>query len=874
MEPPLVLLVASVLTSVRCLQVCMEDTAPGAVVYRTNLTGNWMHYVLSTGISEELFSVDKRSGDVTLTQEPTCSILRNNPVPVEVVARRSQSSVRAFLHVLFPNCKTTEAQDKPASDMHLWLGNVSSCVHRKQAIIHLTQFIPSTPDCPVTSVKTANHCCAIEGGELFAIRDVCVMDSVRVLYQISCHPEWHEFTLTLGAHRREKRHTFNFERSLYVASVPEGKDRGYVVETIKANEAASYSLHAVLDARSQAMFHIDTTSGVVTTTTVLDREFMDVHYLRVVAVARPSVTASTTLQVNVLDENDHEPLFEQSNYEASLRESVPVGYTVLTVRATDQDIGANAQVDYSILSGDSSAFGIDAKTGIITTKTWLDREKTSFYSLLVQASDAGSVTERKSSSTTVQITVLDVNDNYPQFSERSYSVKVSEDINWLNHPEIARIRATDADDNLNAALRYSLIGGNTQGHFAMDSLTGSVTLLSPLDYETTRSYRLVVRVQDGGAPSRSNTTQLLVNVLDTNDNDPKFYTSLFHESVPENVPVGHSIVRVQAYDADDGLNSEISYSISSSDDLPLRIDDITGWIVTSRELDREDNANFNFQVVARDHGSPSRSATASILLRVQDVNDNDPVFEPRVYEATVSEADPPGTPVVSVTATDKDENSRLLYQITNGNIRDRFSIVSHNRQAVISVAQPLDYKLEKHFALTITATDSGGRTDTATVYLNISDANTHRPIFERTPYAASIPEDVPVGTTVVVVEAQDGDVGRNALITYTLEEDVDEFRIDSSSGAIITTRPLDREKTSGYTLVVMAQDSGNPPLSDTTNVELELADVNDNIPVFPVEGYTSTISEDALVGTSVVHVSATDNDLGLNGQIRYTFLGG
>ncbi|XP_064483474.1 protocadherin-like wing polarity protein stan [Ornithodoros turicata] len=872
MELPILLV--CVLTSVQCLQVGLEDAGPGTVIFRTGLTGDWTYYLHATSLSEGFFTVDNRSGDVALTQAVDCTSVRRNPVPVEIGARRATSSVRISLSVLFPNCSVTEAQRTPAATVQVRLGNVSSCFVRSEQIARLTHFIPGVTNCSVTLVNSSNTCCAIEGEDLVARQDVCVNDDVHVPYQISCRPELHQLTVVFSAPRREKRHTLHFDRNLYVASVPEGKDRGYVVETIKANDAAAYSLHAVLDARSQAMFHIEPTSGVVTTTTELDREFMDVHYLRVVAVAHSSVTASTTLQVNVLDENDHEPIFEQSNYEASLRESVPVGYTVLTVRATDQDIGANAQIDYSILTGDGSAFGIDAKTGIITTKTWLDREKTSFYSLLVQASDAGSVTERKSSSTTVQITVLDVNDNYPQFSERSYSVKVSEDINWLNHPEIARIRATDADDRSNAALRYSLIGGNTQGHFAMDSLTGSVTLLSPLDYESTRSYRLVVRVQDGGTPSRSNTTQLLVNVLDTNDNDPKFYTSLFHESVPENVPVGHSIVRVQAYDADDGPNSEISYAISSSDDLPLRIDDITGWIVTSRELDREDNSNFNFQVIARDHGSPARSATASILLRVQDVNDNDPVFEPRVYEATVSEADPPGTPVVSVTATDRDENSRLLYQITSGNTRDRFSIVSHNRQAVISVAQALDYKLEKYFALTVTATDSGGRTDTATVYLNISDANTHRPIFERTPYTASVPEDVPVGTTVVVVEAQDGDVGRNALIMYTLEEDVEEFRIDSSSGAIITTRPLDREKTSGYTLVVMAQDSGNPPLSDTTNVELEVADVNDNAPVFPVAGYTSTISEDALIGTSVVHVSAADNDLGLNGQIRYTFLGG
>lgn len=126
-------------------------------------------------------------------------------------------------------------------------------------------------------------------------------------------------------------------------------------------------------------------------------------------------------------------------------------------------------------------------------------------------------------------------------------------------------RATDADQGTNAAIRYAIIGGNTQSQFSIDSLSGDVSLVKPLDYETIRSYRLVIRAQgiyliisnvisikfhrftnisDGGSPSRSNTTQVLINVKDINDNTPRFYTSLFQESVSESVPVGYSIVRV------------------------------------------------------------------------------------------------------------------------------------------------------------------------------------------------------------------------------------------------------------------------------------------------------------------------------------------
>lgn len=151
------------------------------------------------------------------------------------------------------------------------------------------------------------------------------------------------------------------------------------------------------------------------------------------------------------------------------------------------------------------------------------------------------------------------------------------------------------------------------------------------------------------------------------------------------------------------------------------------------------------QVLATDGGG--KSATARVVLQIQDQNDNDPVFFPKVYEAVVGEDAQPGTPVLTVTAADRDENPRLQYSIVGGNVRGRFSVSSQNGQGLISVAQPLDYKQEKRFVLTIQASDSGGRSDTATVYLNVSDANTHAPAFEAAPYSATVFEDAPIGET-------------------------------------------------------------------------------------------------------------------------------
>ena len=367
---------------------------------------------------------------------------------------------------------------------------------------------------------------------------------------------------------------------------------------------------------------------------------------------------------------------------------------------------------------------------------------------------------------------------------------------------------------------------------------------------------------------------------DINDHSPKFYSQYFQEAVAENVPVGYSVVRIQAYDGDGGENSRISYAIvdeasSVPTALPFAIDEKAGWLTTTEPLDREVQSSYQFGIEASDHGTPRRSEKATVIIQIQERNDNDPVFQSKTFEARVSEKDPPGTTVLNVLALDRDENARVHYEITGGNARNRFSITTQSAQGVISIAQPLDYQQEKRFLLTISATDSGGRFDTATVYINVSDANTHPPEFENSPYSVSVFEDAPVGTTVLVVVAADKDVGENARITYDISDQASgDFRIDPTSGAIVISRPLNREEREVYVLTVSAHDNGIPKMSDTTDVEIVIVDVNDNKPVFTQPAYHGSVMEDAIPGTSILEILATDKDQNLNGRITYTFEGG
>ncbi|KAG7299928.1 hypothetical protein JYU34_016953 [Plutella xylostella] len=738
------------------------------------------------------------------------------------------------------------------------------CLKKSQFINSLTAFLPRTVQktCKVQFLDVSDPRFMIENsqGDLVASDDVCIQEpmwKVSILFAFNCespfiidsdhrlkivyhHQELNDTDLARRVKRELRNQSPYFEQALYVAAVAEEQDPGVVVTTVRArdpeNSPVSYSMSSLLDSRSAGMFAVDSRTGVVTTQARLDRERLDVHYFRVVAQddTFPPRTGTTTLQINVLDCNDHSPVFEMQQYEASVREGASPGTTVLTLKATDQDIGKNNEVDYSIESvtsetlnpdddnesldssneqvlGESQeVFRVDGRSGALLTRAALDREKVARYTVVVKATDqANPLSDRLSSTATVHVNILDDNDNYPQFSERTYTVAVDEDVTVSDNPVIARIKATDADVGSNAAIRYAIIGGNTQMQFSIDSLSGDVSLVKPLDYEQVRSYRLVVRAQDGGSPSRSNTTQLLVNVRDVNDNAPRFYTSLFQESVSENVPVGYSIVRVQAYDADEGVNADITYTLQDKehdDAVPVTIDPRSGWVHTRAPLDRERTNKYLLQVTATDGGTPPKSATASVTVVIQDVNDNDPSFQPPQYEVELAEDEPPGTPVVTVTATDADEDNRLHYEITGGNTRGRFSITSQNGRGLITVAQPLDFKQERRYVLTVTATDSGGRSDTAMVHINITDANNYAPVFENAPYTASVFEDAPVGTTVLVVSATDSDVGINAQITYSLSSEISneavthkdhEFLINPHTGAVTTNKLLDRETMSG-----------------------------------------------------------------------------
>uniref|UniRef100_A0A8C1TBI0 Cadherin, EGF LAG seven-pass G-type receptor 3 n=1 Tax=Cyprinus carpio TaxID=7962 RepID=A0A8C1TBI0_CYPCA len=737
------------------------------------------------------------------------------------------------------------------------------------------------------------------------------LESHRITGCSERHPDWHSsnwhrFNISLrryavrgrqyngeqtgvppvGRSRRAANRHPHFPQYNYQVQVAENQPPGTSVITMTAEDPdageagrLSYSMAPLMNSRSMDYFQIDPITGLLTTTHILDREHMDLHYFRVTATdhGSPRLSGTTMVTITVADRNDHSPVFEQTEYRETIRENVEEGYPILQLRATDLDSPANANIRYRFIGESAavarSAFEIDPRSGLITTRGIVDREANERYTLLVEASDQGREPGPRSATVSVHITVLDENDNVPQFSQKRYVVAVREDVR--PHSEILRVSASDQDKDGNAAVHYNIISGNSRGQFAIDSVTGEIQVVAPLDFETEREYTLRLRAQDNGRPPLSNNTGIVsVQVTDVNDNPPIFVSTPFQATVLESAPIGHSILHIQAIDTDNGDNARLEYRLTGTGtDTPFVINAATGWVTVSSELDRESVEHYFFGVEARDYGAPPLSATASVTITVMDVNDNRPEFLQKEYYVRLNEDAAVGTSVVSVTAVDRDVNSAVTYQITGGNTRNRFAISTASGAGLITLALPLDYKQERRYMLTVTASD---RTlhDTCQVHINITDANTHRPVFQSAHYSVSVNEDRPPGSTVVVISATDDDVGENARITYYLEDNIPQFRIDPASGAITLQAELDYEDQMTYTLAITARDNGIPQKSDTTYVEVNVNDVNDNAPQFLSPRYQGGVSEDAPPFTSVLQISATDRDAHANGRVQYTFQNG
>ncbi len=329
----------------------------------------------------------------------------------------------------------------------------------------------------------------------------------------------------------------------------------------------------------------------------------------------PRLTSRQNIEITILDENDHSPIFTQKIYKIAIKENNTVGIPILRVNATDRDYGQNSRITYR-LQGDAKGFvDIDPRTGVIRANTVFDYESKPFIRFGVVATDGGS--PARSASATVKLEIQDINDEAPRFSKPFYEFTIFENQN--SGTEIGTVSAYDADNPPYDVYSFAIKAtGVARDVFAIDSDSGRITTRRVLDREAVGHYTFKVLAANPGLPSLTSTANITVHIADINDMAPMFlFPSLENSTIdaPHKGPIGYILGYVTARDDDFGINSKITYSIvKGNTEKAFHIDRYTGALQLNRRRLKHDR--YRIMVEARDNGLPPKTAVAELTVNV------------------------------------------------------------------------------------------------------------------------------------------------------------------------------------------------------------------------------------------------------------------
>ncbi|OQV12981.1 Protein dachsous [Hypsibius exemplaris] len=665
----------------------------------------------------------------------------------------------------------------------------------------------------------------------------------------------------------------HFSQNRYVSSVWEGNNKGTYVTQVLANDPDSGRYgeltYDIIDGNSDNAFIIDPPfSGIVKTNMVLDREIVESYKLTIVARdnGKPRRSASCTLKITIIDVNDNQPVFPHY-HTVTVSEGAALGSVIFAVAANDVD--ANTEMAYSMPGSANKTFTVNPQNGNIAVATPLDREKQSRYILTIQASDKVHTTR-----TNLTVIVKDENDNAPVFSKAKYEVSVAE--MTPAGTAILTLPATDADEGENGRIRYTIRIAPVSG-FAINEQTGVITTTKPVVFEPNNPpLILAVSAEDHGSPKLSSLAEVQIRVTGVNRHAPVFKRTMYSVHVPEDVQLGQKLLQVSAHDPDaERGSSSVKYSLSGGDpDAVFQIDSRTGALIVVKKLDRESAATYTLHVAAADHGKPSRTATAEVIVDVDDVNDNAPVWNQTEYKAFVDEGLKRGSPVLQVKAVDFDagENATVAYAILTGNEAGLFRINAVT--GLVEVNGELDYETTSEYKLIVQATDSGrvkNQSAITEVMIYLTDANDNAPYFAVNLYKESIAENSPAGTVIFTARAHDKDKGSHGKLRYSItsSEVMDEFEVEPDTGKVSSKVVLDYETKETYNFVVTATDNGGSRADVQVTVDINSRD--EFPPKFSQNGYRFFTSPESKKDDVVGQVAAADEDTGVDGAVVFRF---
>ncbi|XP_048058635.1 putative protocadherin beta-18 [Megalobrama amblycephala] len=547
------------------------------------------------------------------------------------------------------------------------------------------------------------------------------------------------------------------------------------------------------------------------------------------------------IDVEILDINDHAPLFARKEIDFQISESALPGARFSLDSAHDPDTGTNALRSYTLNPTDNFDLKVlsrndGSKYVEMVLKLPLDRETQQEHKLTLTAFDGGN--PQRTGTVRISVTVIDANDNAPVFSLPVYRVSLFE--NSPNGAVVIKVSATDNDQGANGEITYSFSrsSGKALDLFHIDTNTGEITVKGDLDYERAKQFELNIDATDKGGLTDS--SKVVIDITDVNDNPPVISVISFSNPIPEDAAPETVIAMLNVKDLDSGRNGQVKCSIPT--DLPFKVKSSAQnfySLITDQLLDREKISEYNITVTAIDEGSPSFSTNKTLTLKISDVNDNAPVFQRQSYTAYVMENNSPGLSVLSVKARDKDSgnNARISYfledVLVNGVSASTYISVNAESGDILAV-RSFDYEQTKEFNIRVKAQDGGSPplSSNVSVKIIIQDQNDNAPqvLYPVQSGANVVAEIVPrsadVGYLVTKVVAVDVDSGQNAWLSYKLHKATDRalFEVGLQNGEIRTVRQVTDKDAVKQRLTVVVEDNGQPSRSATVNVNVAVAD--------------------------------------------------
>ena len=692
-----------------------------------------------------------------------------------------------------------------------------------------------------------------------------------------------------------------FDKENYQFYIPEGLQNGdrltgvnLVVTDIDSSENSQYDV-AITEADFYS-FKLTPRSGKGTTSFTLDvdearyldYELPDNRVQTIVVTARnvDTVTpqsSSATVSILLHDRNDNSPKFVQSSYRASVREDRPPGFNVINITATDADSGNNGKVTYSF-NGGSNHFNVDRNSGKVTLKTNLDFRSQPQLRATIRATDgAGKYTD-----VPFTVSVREYNEDGPEFEEHRYAARSERDSNILN-PSV-KVQASVVGEE-NTVIRYKIVEGNVNNAFIINEDTGLLSLVKTVTKKDTPDnsgyFTLIVEAYVAGSASKSNTVPVIISVRDSINNAPVFKETVIIKRMMENTPEGSLVATVEAIDNDEGENGIVTYRISDGDMgkfvIGRTIGDVRLAIGASLDIERSLTTDYNIEVIAVDQGTPPLTATATVIVNVQDFNNKPPSFGQRSYVGTVLETQDVGTLVLNVQASDPDSSAQILYQtVENSYVAKRSdgsrfydtsqfdfrsAFLLNSQTGSITTARRLDYKLVSEVSFDVTATDTNGQNqqDRASVVIYIQSSDIDYLIFDPPSQTVDFNEEEPIGSVVTGLVAKDPRT-QNPADSYQKVAGSDRenyFYVNTTNGEINLVKRLDYETLQDKQISVQIQasmSSGSGLQTAIGTVIINVKDINDQFPIFNKNGYTFEVPEGTVYGTVIGQVRTTDRD--------------